>query len=78
MWMHAIAVSFSLRPWIGQHVFASPEKVNMAVTKSDLEPKVRKNVHNFLLTVRAVSRACGHVTKIWKKLFSTWLLEGKS
>ena len=27
-------------PWID--VFASPEKINMAVTESDLDPKVRK------------------------------------
>ena len=37
---HIVAVSSSPRPWID--VFASPEKLNMAVTESDLDPKVRK------------------------------------
>ena len=35
-----LAVSSSSRPWID--VFALPGKFNMAVTESDLEPKVRK------------------------------------
>ena len=35
-----VAVSSSPRPWID--VFASPEKPNMAVTESDLDPDVRK------------------------------------
>ena len=35
-----IAVSSSLRPWID--VLALPEKINMAVTESDPDPKVRK------------------------------------
>ena len=35
-----LAVSSSTRPWID--VFALREKLNMAVTKSDLDPKVRK------------------------------------
>ena len=34
-----LAVPFSPRPWID--VFALPEKFNMAVTESDLDPKVR-------------------------------------
>ena len=29
-----------MRPWIG--VFVLPEKINMAVTERDLDPKVRK------------------------------------
>ena len=43
--------------------------MNMAVTESDL--KGPKNGHNFLMTVRAVSWACGHVTEMWfqKKYF---------
>ena len=36
----ALAVSFSPRP--GIDVFALPEKPNMAVTKSDPDPKIRK------------------------------------
>ena len=36
----SLAVSSSPRPWID--VFALPEKFNMAVTESDLDPKVRK------------------------------------
>ena len=36
-------------------VFVLPAKINMAASESDLDPKVRKNVHNFLMTVRAVS-----------------------
>ena len=35
-----LAVSSSPRPWM--HVFALPEKSNMAVTESDPDPKVRK------------------------------------
>ena len=35
-----LAVSSSSRPWID--VFSLPEKFNMAVTESDLDPKVRK------------------------------------
>ena len=35
-----LAVSSSLRPWID--VFALPEKLNMAVTESNADPKVRK------------------------------------
>ena len=35
-----LAVSFSPRPWID--VFALPEKFNMAVTESNLVPKIRK------------------------------------
>ena len=57
-----IAVSSSPRPWID--AFALPEKINMAVTESDLDPKVRKMSLTFLMTVRAVSWACGHVTEI--------------
>ena len=34
-----LAVPFSPSPWID--VFALPEKFNMAVTESDLDPKVR-------------------------------------
>ena len=44
-------------------------------------PQDPKNVHYFLITVRPVSWACGHETKmllLLKKLFSTWLFEGKS
>ena len=40
-------------------------------------PQGPKNVHNFLLTVRPLSWACGHRTEmllILKKLFWTWLL----
>ena len=50
---------------------------NMAVTESD------KNVHNFLMTVRPLSWACGHGRPYWnvtdskKKLFSTWLFPDK-
>ena len=36
----ALAVSSSPRPWID--VFALPEKSNIAVTESDLDPMVRK------------------------------------
>ena len=35
-----IAVSSSPRPWID--VFALPEKFNMALTESDLDPKIQK------------------------------------
>ena len=35
-----VAVSSSPRPWID--VIALPEKFNMAVTESDLDPKVQK------------------------------------
>ena len=34
----------------------------MAVTERS-RPQGRQNVHNFLLTVRPVSWACGHVTE---------------
>ena len=44
-----VAVSSSPRPWID--IFALPEKFNMAVTESDLDPKV----HSFLMAVRATS-----------------------
>ena len=40
-------------------------------------PQGPKNVHNFLMTVRPLSWACGHGTKILlilKKLFLIWLL----
>ena len=37
------------RQWID--VFVLPEKFNAAVTESDIDPKVRKNVHNFLMNV---------------------------
>ena len=40
-------------------------------------PQGPKNVHNFLLTVRPLSWACGHGTEmllILRKLFLTWLL----
>ena len=40
-------------------------------------PQGPKNVHNFLITVRPLSWACGHGTEmllILKKQFSTWLL----
>ena len=57
---HLCEVSSSPRPWID--VFALPEKCNMAVTERDLDPKVR--LHNFVMTVRAVSWACGHVTEM--------------
>ena len=49
----------------------------MAVTESDLDP----TVHNFLMTVRNMNWACHLVAEmllILKKLFSTWLFEGKS
>ena len=36
----SLAVSSSQRPWID--VFAVPQKFNMAVTESNLDPKVRK------------------------------------
>ena len=35
-----VAVSSSPMPWID--IFALPEKFNMAVTESDLDPNVRK------------------------------------
>ena len=35
-----LAVSTSPRPWIDVGLFAIPEKFNMAVTESDLDPKV--------------------------------------
>ena len=38
--VEALAVLSSPGPWID--VFALPEKINMAVTESDLDPKVRK------------------------------------
>ena len=41
-----------------------PEKINMAMTESDFDPRVRKNVYNFVMTVRPVSRAYGHVNEI--------------
>ena len=40
-------------------------------------PQGPKNVHNFSMTVRSLSWACGHgaeMLMILKKLFSTWLL----
>ena len=39
-------------------------------------PQGPKNVHNFLLTVRPLSWACGHVTKCYwfLKNYLTWLL----
>ena len=55
-------MSSSSRPWID--VVALPEKFNMAVTESDLDPKVRKNGHNFLMSVRPLSWACGHGTEV--------------
>ena len=70
-----VAVSSFLKPWVD--VYALPEKINMAVTESDPDPKVRKNAHNFFLTVRPLSWACGHGTEmllILRKLFLTWLL----
>ena len=56
-----VAVS-SPRPWID--IFAVLERFNMEVTESDLDPKVFKMYIFFLMTVRAVSWACGHVIKI--------------
>ena len=44
-------------------------------------PQSPKNVHNFLITVRPLSWACGHGTEmllIVKIIFSTWLFEGMS
>ena len=70
----SLAVSSSPRPWID--VFALHEKSNMAVTESDPDPKVRKNVHNFLMTARPLSWACGHGAEmllILKNLFLTWI-----
>ena len=43
--MHLVAVSSSPRPWMD--VFALSEKSNMAVTKSDPDPKVRKMSKTF-------------------------------
>ena len=61
-----------LSPWID--VFALLEKINMHVTERD---QGLKNAHNFLMTVRAVSWACMHVTEmllILNKIFLIWLL----
>ena len=45
-------------------------------------PRPEKCPLRFSMTARAVGWACGHVTEmlliLWKKLFSTWLFEGKS
>ena len=40
--MFYFAVSSSPRPWVDVHVFALPEKSNIAVTERDLDPEVRK------------------------------------
>ena len=40
-----LAVSSSPRPWID--VFALPQKFNMAVTESDADTKVQRNVPRF-------------------------------
>ena len=45
--------------WID--AFSLPQKLNMAVTESDLDPKV--HIH-FLMTVRSVSWECEHVTEM--------------
>ena len=34
------------------------------MTASDLDPQARKNAHNFLITVRKISSACGLVAEI--------------
>ena len=64
-----LAVSSSPRLWLD--VFALPEKSNMAVTPRS------ENPHNFSMTVRPLSLACGNGTEmllILKKLCLTWLL----
>ena len=58
----SLAASSSPRPW--NDIFDLSEKFNMTVTQNDLDPKVQKNGHNFLMTVRAVSWACRRVTKV--------------
>ena len=44
--LHMYTVSSPPRPWID--VFALPEEINMAVTKSDPDPKIRKMSITFL------------------------------
>ena len=65
---YTLAVSSSPRPWID--VFALPEKFNIAVTESDLDPKVRKYLINDCTTCELSMRACDwNVTHLKKTIF---------
>ena len=51
-----------------------PEKKFFKMTDSDLDPKVRKNVHNLLMTVQKMGWSCDLVAEmllILNKFFST-------
>ena len=51
-------------------VFALPEKFNIAVTESDLDPKVRKYIFNDCSTCELSMRACNwNVTHLKKTIF---------
>ena len=61
----ALAVSSSPMPWIA--VLITPEKINVFQLGGDWErcrTQGPKNVHNFLITVRKMNWACGHVTEM--------------
>ena len=61
----SLAGSSSPRPWIA--VFVLPRKSNVFQHGGDWErsrPQGTKNVHSFLMTVRNMSWACGHVIDI--------------
>ena len=68
-----IAMLSSLRPWID--VFALPEKINMAMTESDPDPKVRKMSITFYwlyATSELRMLAWNWNATDYKKLFLTW------